>query len=430
MRKRMKIITIAAAACLLALLAAFSHRSKEQVVLSPYPDGKIFAFTVTDDPDLHEVAAIRPVYDCLAALGLHTTIAAWVGEAHRSNGMPDVPGRFDFGQTLQDREYRDYILSLKDQGFEVAMHTVSGGNDTRQETARGYEEFKKIVGYYPRINIMHSNNLENAYWGRNVFHDSRMRWFFDNIVALIYPKAAFPFSGEDPDSPYFWGDILQSKTSYVRLWGTSGINTLRFNPSMPYHDPATPWVNYWFSFSEGHTGQVFNRLLEHRNIEKLVRERGACIVYTHFASDFAPVGPDGNRQLNPVTRHALEDVARHGEGWFVPVSVLLDRLQLMKNVVLFDTPGALVVTNLNGVPVDRVTVIVPQGTRWYTAQGKPVTPDPSGNIVIARIAPRGSLAFFKDAGEPFCSNAVPGRWEYFDFIRNRLSVWAMTRLDR
>jgi len=86
------------------------------------------------------------------------------------------------------------------KGFEVSLHTVTSGNDKREDTIKGYEKFKALFGTYPKINIMHSRNRENIYWGRKVFKNSLLRF-----LVGIYDKT--DYSGEDINSPYFWGDI-------------------------------------------------------------------------------------------------------------------------------------------------------------------------------------------------------------------------------
>lgn len=390
--------------------------------LSPYPYGKNFGFTVTDDPDWNKLEKMKPVYDFLSKVGLRTTIAVWALEAKRSDGVPDIEGFFNYGSTLESERYREYILELKRRGFEIALHTVSGGNDRREETVRGYEDFKTIIGEYPKINIMHSNNLENVYWGSKVFESRIAGWGCRNLIGIVYPKARFPFGGEEPNSIYFWGDILKEKTKYVRLWGTTDINTLKFNPSMPYHDPGKPYANYWFSFSDGYNLKLFNKLISDKNIKRLVKERGASIVYTHF-SGFCKKTEDGSYQLNEYFRSQIEKIARQRDGWFVPASVVLDRLLTMKNVSLFNTDNALIVVNSNIFPVDGVTLIVTPGTLLYDPYGNIRTANDEGEIVIDRLTPGSSIIFFRQKNPNFVRNARPDRWEHFNLTMRRFLIW-------
>ena len=417
---------------------------QDEPYLSPYPDGKNFAFTITDDAHNQTVEKIKPIYDFLYELGLKTTIAAYVKKPVRTNGVPDNALNelaFDVrnsyinsdpaikGDTLQQKDYLSFIKELHNKGFEIAIHTVSAGNDLREVTTSGYEEYKRIFGEYPKINIMHSNNLENVYWGPNVFHSKTARWIFKNLIGIVYPKARFPFSGEDSNSLYFWGDILKEKTKYVRLWGTSGINTLKFNPSMPYHDSQKTFVNYWFSFSEGHTSHVFNKLLSDKNIKKLSQERGATIVYTHFASNFVKKSNSGEYILNPVTKTQLTKLTKQKDGWFVPVSELLDRFLLMKNVVLFDTESALIVSNVNASPVRGVTIVVKPGSIFYDWEGHPLFPNEEGEIVIGDLLEHSSMVLYKSDNVLFAKNATPKWREKAKLVFSRIFVWITTMLD-
>ena len=66
--------------------------SEDGPSISPYPDGKNFAFTITADPDGDRLEKDKLIYDFLTKAGLRTTIAVWVKEPTRSSGIPDTPG--------------------------------------------------------------------------------------------------------------------------------------------------------------------------------------------------------------------------------------------------------------------------------------------------------------------------------------------------
>jgi hypothetical protein len=87
---------------------------------------------------------------------------------------------------------------------------------------------------------------------------------------------------------------------------------------MPYHDPARPYVTSWFAASEGAKIDSFNAMLSEKNQERLVREGGACIMYTHFAKGFRVKG-----SVNKRFKVLMERLTGLN-GWFVPVRVLLD----------------------------------------------------------------------------------------------------------
>ena len=87
---------------------------------------------------------------------------------------------------------------------------------------------------------------------------------------------------------------------------------------MPYYDAKRPYVNYWFASSEGPSVEPFNQTISEANQEKLEQEGGACIMYTHFGTDFYK-----NGKLNPRFMDLMTKLSQRN-GWFVPVSTLLD----------------------------------------------------------------------------------------------------------
>ncbi len=66
--------------------------------------------------------------------------------------------------------------------------------------------------------------------------------------------------------------------------GERNNTSISFDPRMPWHDPTKPYVNYWFSSSDGHDVKLFNDIPAPKNIDKLEEEGGACFIYTHYAS--------------------------------------------------------------------------------------------------------------------------------------------------
>ena len=67
--------------------------------------------------------------------------------------------------------------------------------------------------------------------------------------------------------------------------------------------------------------QSFNNALSEKNQDRLEAEGGACIIYTHFANGFCPEGRIDKRFESLIKRLAQKN------GWFVPVSTLLDYLR-------------------------------------------------------------------------------------------------------
>jgi hypothetical protein len=192
------------------------------------------------------------------------------------------------------------------------MHLASPGTSRRSETLAAYHTFRQVFGHYPKVNINHYANREGMYWGGDRLDGSLLRGAYGRLTRWGQ------FCGHVQDSACFWGDVCQEHTKYMRNFTYRSINTLGVNPGMPYHDPLRPFVNYWFSSSDGADVDRFGSLVCQANQERLVRERGCCIVYTHFGKGFVRDG-----KINPTWEHRMTALAQRN-GWFVPVSQLLD----------------------------------------------------------------------------------------------------------
>jgi hypothetical protein len=278
-----------------------------------FPGGKRFAFTVFDDTDHATVRNTAPVYALLEELGIFTTKSVWV-----------YPPRGTFtGGSLEDSEYRDWILRLRDAGFEIGLHNVGDGDFNREEILAGVRRFAEVIGRPPRSHTNHVSNPDNLYWW-----GERFEWPIEILYRLAYrglrgTSAPTRGSGSDQGGPRFWGDTTRDLQLYVRNLVFNEINTLKRDPRMPYHDPSKPYVKWWFSSSDGHNCALFNDLIRPDNVDRLEQEGGACIAYTHFASGFV----SGNGDVDPVFRKRMEFIAAKDTGWFVPVSTLLDHLR-------------------------------------------------------------------------------------------------------
>jgi hypothetical protein len=275
-----------------------------------FPNGARFAFTIFDDTDEATVANCAPVYRLLAAHGLRTTKSIWVYPSR---------GRFA-GESLLDPPYRDWILELAADGFEIGLHNVGDGSFTRAEILEGLERFREAFGTYPRTHSNHESNPDAMYWW-----DRRFEWPLSWIYRLFYrARYGHPPSGrgEDPASAHFWGDAFKQHIVYARNLTFNGVNTLHDDPRMPYRVRSKErFSNLWFSSSDGHTVEEMTDLLSTANVDALEAAGGACIVYTHFSSGF--VGAGGS--VDPRFEERIDYLARKA-GWFVPVGTLLDHL--------------------------------------------------------------------------------------------------------
>ncbi|MGI9502209.1 MAG: hypothetical protein ACR2RE_04045, partial [Geminicoccaceae bacterium] len=298
-------------------VGAKKHASKKGRLMvtnaaTSFPESKTFAFSIFDDTDNGTVKNLTPVYRLLDECNIKTTKSVWV-----------YPPRGSFtGQCLLDDDYAAYILGLQERGFEIGLHNVGDGPFSREEIIEGLEIFKKVLGAYPRVHTNHVSNPDNIYGGSKRF-SFPMNCFF-NLLSKIHRGGEAPRSfGDEPGSAHFWGDLAKQYLTYQRALTFNSINTLDCDPKMPYVvNSRSDYANFWFSSSDAHTIDEALHLLSKDNLDRLEASGGACIVYTHFASGF--IGDDGD--VVPAFRERIEDLASRN-GWFVPVSPLLDHLR-------------------------------------------------------------------------------------------------------
>jgi len=304
--------------------------------MSRFPNNKRFAFTILDDTDLSTVENVRPVYRLLTELGMRTTKSVWP--------LASVPDGRQKGCSLQEADYLQFILDLASQGFEISLHNVRNHDSTREMVKQGLEEFRRLTGRYPRVQTNHSTNRDNIYWGAARFN--RLRLLYRAGTAL---KDGHNFEGHDPETPFFWGDLCREKVDYVRNFVFREINLDRINPTMPYHDLARPFVNHWFSSCRGGNSNSFCETLCEANQERLEAEGGVCIMYVHFACGFVTKGIVDTRTEQLLRRLATRD------GWFVPVSTLLDFLREEKQTSII--PAAELVSMERRWALDKAVLL-------------------------------------------------------------------------
>jgi hypothetical protein len=272
-----------------------------------WPEGKHFAFTVFDDTDRSTIENVPRVYGLLQDLGLQTTKSVWL--AH-SNGTAHAPGT-----TCADPVYRRWVLGLQAAGFEIGYHNASYASSTREQTIAALEDFRNVFGAYPKCMANHWGCAEAIYW-----RHYRLSGWRSLLYKAVQPRSDGESRGHIEGDHYFWGDHCKEKIKYVRNFVFAQTDTLRACPYMPYHDPARPYVRYWYAASDGGQVNSFNRRLGEENQDRLEEEGGACIMYTHFANGFQEGDHVHGRFAELIRRMSRKN------GWFVPVSTLLDYL--------------------------------------------------------------------------------------------------------
>ena len=281
-----------------------------------WPDGKDFAFTIFDDPDLDTVENVQAIYSFLGDLGLRTTKAVW---PIRGTGKPYIGGA-----TCEEEKYLNMMLDLQGRGFEIALHNATYHTSTREQTILGLETFRRHFGHYPYSMANHSGCQESIYWGSaRVSGCQRLVY---NLLTRMKLNGGLVSEGHVEASPFFWGDLCRDNIQYVRNFVLGDINTLKACPFMPYHDTDRPFVNSWFAASEGPNVKSFTALIGERNQDRLVSEGGACIVYAHLASGFVVDG-----RIEKRFKVLMERLCQMN-GWFVPLRTILDFIVQCKGV--------------------------------------------------------------------------------------------------
>ena len=271
-----------------------------------WPGGKTFAFTIFDDPDAQTLEDSERIYGFLAELGLRTTKAIWMTGPIREENSP--------GETCANPAFREHCLELQQAGFEIGWHHAAPHASFRDETIAALDAFRDCFGADPSSMANHYND-EAIYWTA----DRLTGWRRAAYRALSRGRDRRYF-GADPASPYFWGDICRERIRYCRNFVFRGANNLRECPWAPYHDPSKPYVQAWFSSTEGANCASFVQGIDEAAQDRLEAEGGLCIMYTHFGHHFRPGGA-----LHPRFRELMERLSRKN-GWFAPATTILDFL--------------------------------------------------------------------------------------------------------
>jgi hypothetical protein len=304
----------------------------------PYRAG----FCITDDTDAATLASVRAVYDVLAALGIRVSKTVWAFKPTEPCGIPPLPDSIQRGITCEDPDYLAYCVSLRERGFEICLHGASAGNNRRERTAAGLEFLERHFGGAGTW-ICHAKNAENIYWHEKVAPRGPARW-------LLAPASRYQCSGEDPASPYFWGDLCRERVEHIRLFRTRNINTLADNPSMPYHDPEKPFVRSWFSA----TKRSFRDCTSPEALAGLVAERGLCVLY-HYLHRYE----EGAGTVKASFRQGAERLAAAREIWTDTTSAIMRRRRAMAGVFVGVRGDAAWLANAGEVDATDVQVALP-----------------------------------------------------------------------
>ena len=278
-----------------------------------FPAGAEFAFTILDDTDDATRANAAPFYALLKDLGLRTTKTVWPITV-----PPEEQGPFFAASTLEDPSYAEWIRGLVTDGFEIASHNASMGSSVREQTLRGLEVTREVTGVNPRLHCNHAQNRENLYWGA-ARYQSRLFGALGRLTERL--RGTDPYLGHVQGTPYFWGDVARVQFQYVRSFAFATMEVDLLAAPQVYRDDAMPWVSTWFITADAPDAHAFGRLVTRDAIDALRRRKGHVIISTHIGKGFVDKSGNVDKQIEQTLRYLASL-----NGWFVPVSDLLDWL--------------------------------------------------------------------------------------------------------
>ena len=168
-----------------------------------------FAFSIFDDTDWTTVrngtTGLRPARRSRPAdhqVGLDATIPGrrrtTGGEHVRRPGLPGLGAR------------------PRSSGHEIGFHNATDRSSTAPRPCPALDRFEELFGAPPRVGADHAGNREALYAGAE-----RLRGLacagVPGARTLVQPDRP-GFEGDDPASPYFWGDVAAERIDYWRLF--------------------------------------------------------------------------------------------------------------------------------------------------------------------------------------------------------------------
>jgi hypothetical protein len=296
------------------------------------------AIAITDDPDNSSFESFKTMYDFLLNIDFPTTRAMWVYNNSEPTGTPPLQVKFT-APLLSELECLKYCKELSRRGFEICLHGASCGNNNRIRMIDALNFLSKEIAWSPMY-ICHSKNAENLYWDSKTANSNLEK----KILQMYTKNRCF---GEIADSQYFWGDICREKINFIRMFRTRSLNTLNFNPSMPYHDFSKPFVNYWFSATKGYIPTLFTEA----NINSLCEQNGVSILYQYLHKYV-----DFNNSIQIDVKNVLEKIANDKRILKKPASYVLQRLKQMQNIQVINHNDFTYLLNTSNKAVESVQI--------------------------------------------------------------------------
>ncbi|MBE0644105.1 MAG: hypothetical protein IH600_08495 [Bacteroidetes bacterium] len=305
------------------------HSNSAHLIWPPAPYAA--GFCITDDTDAATLDQVTAVYDYLAMRKFRTTKTVWAFHPEEASGIPGLPGHALQGVTLENPRYMEFCQQLSKEGFEICLHGASAGNNRRARQEAALQLVRDSFGGAGTY-VCHSKNAENIYWEENV---TRLQPF----RTMLGYFSRHQCSGEDPASPYFWGDLCNEHVEQIRLMRTRATNTLSVNPSMPYFDPGKPYVRSWFCA----TKRALRDCASEQALASLRREHGLTVLYQYLHR----YADEDTLRLNTEFVSAIDRICDAEDVLVAPVSLIMRRLRLLQGVFICSSSNSHWALNIN-----------------------------------------------------------------------------------
>ena len=157
-----------------------------------------FTLVLTNDPDHGKAEDYARVFNGLNSLELKATTAVFC--TIEDDGS-DLAKHCYKGEThtLADPEYKELMLSLHENGHEIAFHGYSQVSNTREKFIKGLEIFRETFGHYPFTYVEHGGYPKKHPPG-------------------MWKRETLAVDGMNPESPYYVWDIIREKFGCVWAW--------------------------------------------------------------------------------------------------------------------------------------------------------------------------------------------------------------------
>ena len=352
-------------------------------LLSPYPAGKSFGFTIVHDADSAYSQRLAPIMESLDALGFKITVtvfpfwATWAADPRRmwTEWRTIDPFAAPVAVPLEDPDERRFYLDLRDRGHEIAVHTPSETSSLRRDVARAFAFFEDVFGAPARMYVEHSpgNNL-----------DAQCRF------------------GSDTQSEYFNTDLLNGSGCWIWVCDNETDFPRRRGRQLDVlsdsSGPFSPRANEKYGIQRGFIrsrvlpsdGDGFLASLTEGAVDALVREGGTAIVYAHLAIGW--LDPQ-TRRLRTDIEQCLRKIAERNP-WSVPASDMLDRFAAFRNVQLNVSDNAIEVSNFGDLALTEVAIRSPEGFSLLDADGRLLTRLSRNLLLLGDVAPRSSVRLY------------------------------------